>query len=88
MAKFLIFLLTALLVVATIADASAFSKKKGAPPAVQCTGVTDAVSGDTCSSLAETFNLSGKVFAALNPNLDCDNMFVGQWICIDGDANQ
>ncbi|KAL5977015.1 hypothetical protein ACLOJK_021353 [Asimina triloba] len=25
-------------------------------------------------------------FCAINPNLDCDNLFVGQWLCVAGSA--
>lgn len=43
--------------------------------------------GDTCSAIIQKFTLSADFFSAINPNLNCDNIFVGQWLCINGTVN-
>ncbi|KVH96601.1 Peptidoglycan-binding lysin domain-containing protein [Cynara cardunculus var. scolymus] len=40
--------------------------------------------GDTCSSIIEAFQLTATSFGAINPNLNCNKVFVGEWLCIDG----
>ncbi|KAL4188949.1 hypothetical protein AMTRI_Chr08g162970 [Amborella trichopoda] len=37
---------------------------------------------DTCFSVTQLFNLTQTVYEGLNPNLNCDKLFVGQWLCI------
>ncbi|KAL0362329.1 UNVERIFIED_CONTAM: hypothetical protein Scaly_1188100 [Sesamum calycinum] len=51
-----------------------------------CNGVHGAVSGDTCSTVAQEFGLSLQDFMNINPNINCDVIFVGQWLCVDGSA--
>ncbi|CAN4104895.1 unnamed protein product [Withania somnifera] len=46
-----------------------------------CNSIYAAQTGDTCESLIETFNLKAEEFNSINPNLDCDKIFVGEWIC-------
>ncbi|KAJ0017455.1 hypothetical protein Pint_10752 [Pistacia integerrima] len=60
-----------------------FLKAKSAP---QCESVTGVNSGDTCSAIAEAFGLTADLFGAINPNLNCDELFVGQWLCVAGSA--
>ncbi|KAF8029674.1 hypothetical protein BT93_E2181 [Corymbia citriodora subsp. variegata] len=38
--------------------------------------------GDNCTSVAETFSLLPSIFADINPNIDCDAPFHGQWLCV------
>lgn len=38
--------------------------------------------GDTCTSTAQKFSLSLDSFLAINPNLNCDSIFVGEWLCV------
>ncbi|KAK8519538.1 hypothetical protein V6N12_025573 [Hibiscus sabdariffa] len=40
--------------------------------------------GDTCISICDAFTLNINSFLALNPNLNCDKIFVGEWLCVDG----
>ncbi|KAL3740434.1 hypothetical protein ACJRO7_021681 [Eucalyptus globulus] len=40
--------------------------------------------GDTCFSVAGMFNLASEVFNSINPNLNCDALFAGQWLCVQG----
>ncbi|KAL9456180.1 hypothetical protein AB3S75_005409 [Citrus x aurantiifolia] len=51
-----------------------------------CDSVYGAQEGDTCSDVTEKFNLSTDVFLAINPNINCDAIFVGQWLCVVGSA--
>ncbi|MFS8032894.1 putative chitinase [Helianthus anomalus] len=49
-----------------------------------CTSVISVKSGDTCYDITQTFKLSSTLFNSINPNLNCNNLFVGEWICIGG----
>ncbi|KZV52202.1 hypothetical protein F511_07157 [Dorcoceras hygrometricum] len=53
---------------------------------LSCTSVYAAQSGDTCDSVAKGFGLSSQHFATLNPNLNCNAIFVSQWLCIEDSA--
>ncbi|OVA08001.1 Peptidoglycan-binding lysin domain [Macleaya cordata] len=54
---------------------------------LKCDSVFGARSGDTCFGITQMFNLTSEVFTEFNPNLVCDNLFVGQWICVAGTTN-
>ncbi|WMV39163.1 hypothetical protein MTR67_032548 [Solanum verrucosum] len=32
----------------------------------------------------QLFSVTAKDFTTFNPNLNCEKMFVGEWICLDG----
>ncbi|KAL3741950.1 hypothetical protein ACJRO7_017431 [Eucalyptus globulus] len=49
--------------------------------AIQCKSLYSVQDGDTCDDLAQAFNLTMSTLNFLNPNLDCDNLFIGQWTC-------
>ncbi|KAM3222056.1 hypothetical protein P3L10_021326 [Capsicum annuum] len=49
-----------------------------------CRNTYAAEAGDTCESLIEFFNLKAEDFSNLNPNLNCEKIFVGEWLCING----
>ncbi|PHT43284.1 hypothetical protein CQW23_17309 [Capsicum baccatum] len=49
-----------------------------------CRNIYAAEAGDTCESLIESFNLKAEDFSNLNPNLNCEKIFVGEWLCING----
>eukprot|EP00243_Klebsormidium_subtile_P004007 TRINITY_DN1778_c1_g1_i1.p1 TRINITY_DN1778_c1_g1~~TRINITY_DN1778_c1_g1_i1.p1 ORF type:complete len:245 (-),score=55.01 TRINITY_DN1778_c1_g1_i1:499-1233(-) len=40
--------------------------------------------GDICFNIWNTFGLSSDQFYALNPGIDCDNLQIGQQVCIQG----
>ncbi|CAK9141559.1 unnamed protein product [Ilex paraguariensis] len=61
-----------------------FGKAKATPV---CNSVYGAEDGDTCISVAQKFKLSDDFFLKINPNINCDTIFVGQWLCTDGSAN-
>ncbi|KAK4858612.1 hypothetical protein QYF36_019344 [Acer negundo] len=47
-----------------------------------CENVFGVRSGDTCTGIAQMFKLSTVTFDSNNPNLNCDALFVGQWLCV------
>ncbi|KAM3301747.1 hypothetical protein P3S67_016249 [Capsicum chacoense] len=49
-----------------------------------CTRIHAAQAGDTCESLIEFFDLKAEDFNNINPNLNCNKIFVGEWICTNG----
>ncbi|KAL3509509.1 hypothetical protein ACH5RR_028910 [Cinchona calisaya] len=49
-----------------------------------CDKIYGAQNGDTCFSIAQKFNVTTEFFSSLNPNLNCTNVFVGEWLCVDG----
>ena len=51
-----------------------------------CESVYGVVEGDTCFEVANAFGLSTEAFDSLNPNLNCTNLFVAQWLCVAGAA--
>ncbi|KAJ6991124.1 hypothetical protein NC653_019361 [Populus alba x Populus x berolinensis] len=50
----------------------------------ECDEVVGAASGDTCFTIAQSFNLTAASFDVINPNLNCTALFVGQWLCVAG----
>ncbi|GAA0187122.1 hypothetical protein LIER_34410 [Lithospermum erythrorhizon] len=55
-----------------------------ATPVLTCSKVYGAQEGDTCSGIGSNFGLSDDSFLALNPNINCRTIFVGQWLCLKG----
>ncbi|KAJ9690275.1 hypothetical protein PVL29_012766 [Vitis rotundifolia] len=78
----LIFMLS-LLILVSMAE----SRFLGAKATPECDAVVGVESGDTCFDIADKFQLTTEFFDSINPNLNCDALFVGQWICVDGTAN-
>ncbi|KAL6135354.1 hypothetical protein ACLB2K_067582 [Fragaria x ananassa] len=81
-ANLILLLVVSLLVMITVAESTRLAGKKDS--ALVCNFVYGAEEGDTCSLVAEMFNLSLDTLLAINPNINCDSLFVGQWLCIDG----
>ncbi|KAL5700494.1 hypothetical protein ACHQM5_025929 [Ranunculus cassubicifolius] len=54
------------------------------PTTPECDLVHGTESGDTCFSITQVSNLTATSFAAINPNINCTGLFVGQWICVSG----
>ncbi|KAL8472246.1 hypothetical protein ACS0TY_028831 [Phlomoides rotata] len=48
-----------------------------------CNSVHGQVSGETCTSVAQDFGLSLDGFLEINPNINCDAVFVGEWLCVE-----
>nr|GLL45759.1 hypothetical protein DCAR_004146 [Ipomoea trifida] len=74
-----------LIVVFALAETNPFGGIIGAGPS--CFTVVGVKEGDTCFDIAKSFNVSTKDFNAINPNLNCTALFIGQWLCIEGSVN-
>ncbi|KAK6917461.1 LysM domain [Dillenia turbinata] len=79
-------LVLSLLLLISVAESRGIGSlgKKGEP---ECNAVVGVKSGDTCDGIAKEFNLTTEFFNAINPNVNCDALFVAQWICVDGTVN-
>ncbi|KAI9121292.1 hypothetical protein K1719_008325 [Acacia pycnantha] len=55
-----------------------------APRQPICTNIHGVEQGESCTSIAQHFNLDTPHFLQLNPNIDCEHIFVGQWVCVAG----
>ncbi|KAJ0438628.1 putative LysM domain-containing protein [Helianthus annuus] len=51
---------------------------------VTCNKVIGAQSGDDCTTISKSFKLGLESFLAINPNINCTSIFVGQWLCVNG----
>ncbi|KAJ8543468.1 hypothetical protein K7X08_005991 [Anisodus acutangulus] len=58
----------------------------GTNSALICSKIYGANIGDTCFSIMQQFSVTSEAFTTLNPNINCDKMFVGEWICLDGSS--
>ncbi|KAL8234327.1 hypothetical protein R6Q59_020427 [Mikania micrantha] len=52
-------------------------------PTLVCDKIYGTQPGDTCFSIIEAFKLTTAAFTAFNPNLNCDKVFAGEWLCLD-----
>ncbi|KAJ4717584.1 Peptidoglycan-binding lysin domain [Melia azedarach] len=75
-------LILALLLVVSLAE----GRKLAEESAPQCVSVSGVQEGDTCFDITKQFDLTTEFFNSINPNLNCDALFVGQWVCIAGTA--
>ncbi|KAJ4843365.1 hypothetical protein Tsubulata_042739 [Turnera subulata] len=57
------------------------------PQGINCDKVHAVNSGETCFAIKQAFHLSDGFFNSINPNLNCDDLFIGQWICLHGSEN-
>ncbi|KAM3395499.1 lysM domain-containing protein ARB [Capsicum galapagoense] len=62
------------------------SLETGTNSALTCSKMYGANIGDTCFSIMQQFSVTPRAFATFNLNLNCDKIFVGQWICLDGSS--
>uniref|UniRef100_A0A7N0VC60 LysM domain-containing protein n=1 Tax=Kalanchoe fedtschenkoi TaxID=63787 RepID=A0A7N0VC60_KALFE len=53
-------------------------------PIPNCEKVFGVRNGDTCFEITQLFNLSTSFFELMNPNLVCNKLFVGEWVCVGG----
>ncbi|KAF8663916.1 hypothetical protein HU200_055256 [Digitaria exilis] len=70
-------LIASLLVAVAIADADAAKV-----PALTCSEVHAVKVGETCFSIAQAAGLTQEQFLGFNPNINCEKVFIGQWVCI------
>nr|CAN74549.1 hypothetical protein VITISV_011099 [Vitis vinifera] len=82
----LIFMLS-LLILVSMAESRFLGVATTAKATPECDTVVGVESGDTCFDIADKFQLTTEFFDSINPNLNCDALFVGQWVCVDGTAN-
>ncbi|CAN4103378.1 unnamed protein product [Withania somnifera] len=68
------------------AESRIISAGIGTNSVLVCSEVYGANIGDTCFSIMQQFSVTPEAFATFNPNLNCDEMFVGEWICLDGSS--
>ncbi|KAM1324272.1 hypothetical protein TB2_045431 [Malus domestica] len=80
-------LLNLILVLSVVLMISIAESRKLGEEAVACDSVYGAEEGDTCESVIQKFQLGADFFLSINPNLNCDNFFVGQWLCTEGTVN-
>ncbi|XVF25915.1 hypothetical protein REPUB_Repub13aG0255200 [Reevesia pubescens] len=79
-------LIVALLVIVSMVESREIGLLKGKKSAPSCSKVYGVASGDTCFGVTQMFNLTTTFFESVNPNLVCDSIFVGQWLCVAGKA--
>jgi hypothetical protein len=53
-----------------------------AAQALSCLEVHGVRAGETCFSVALVGGLKLEEFLHINPNINCEKVFVGQWICL------
>ncbi|XVF65614.1 hypothetical protein PTKIN_Ptkin09bG0263300 [Pterospermum kingtungense] len=79
-------LLLSLLLILNMAESRLFLSRhaKARTLTPTCVNIYGAEEGDTCFGITQAFNLTSDFFNQINPNLNCDQMFVGEWICVNG----
>ncbi|KAK8510383.1 hypothetical protein V6N13_100411 [Hibiscus sabdariffa] len=79
-------LLISLLLIINMTESRLFQFGHGKAKAFTptCVSIYAQQDGDTCFSISQAFNLTVDAFLQLNPNLNCDKIFVGEWLCVDG----
>ncbi|KAM5588428.1 hypothetical protein ABKV19_006724 [Rosa sericea] len=80
-------LMLSFLLVVSFAESRFLEKGILKPATLKCDSVYGVNTGDTCFEIAEAFNLSAEFFDSINPNLNCKTLFVGQWVCLDGELS-
>ena len=53
----------------------------------RCDTIHAVAEAETCSSIFQKFNLLEAHFLEINPNINCVGIFVGQWVCVEGEVN-
>ncbi|OEL18953.1 hypothetical protein BAE44_0020028 [Dichanthelium oligosanthes] len=53
-----------------------------AVPALTCSKVHGVQEGETCFSVAQAGGLTQDAFLGFNPNINCQTIFIGQWVCL------
>jgi hypothetical protein len=52
-------------------------------PELTCKKVHGVQAGETCFSVGEGTGLTQDQFLSFNPNLCCEKLFIGQWVCLE-----
>ncbi|KAH7514727.1 hypothetical protein FEM48_Zijuj11G0121200 [Ziziphus jujuba var. spinosa] len=61
---------------------------KAKDASLQCLQVYGVEAGDTCSLIVQKLNTTFDIFLSINPNINCDSIFVGQWVCTEAAADR
>ncbi|KAI4371699.1 hypothetical protein MLD38_010021 [Melastoma candidum] len=48
----------------------------------QCNKAYSIKKGETCYAVMQMFKLKENNFYQINPNVECNHLFVGQWLCV------
>ncbi|KAF5727019.1 hypothetical protein HS088_TW22G00705 [Tripterygium wilfordii] len=83
--NYLLFLMLCFLLISSVAESFKLAGVNGAP---RCKAVGMVEIGDTCIDIANTLGLAQDKFMALNPDLDCKKLSIGQWLCIGMKKNK
>ncbi|KAH7566070.1 hypothetical protein ACOSQ2_022647 [Xanthoceras sorbifolium] len=83
----LVLIFSLLLFIVSMAESrtldAVFLKPNSTP---QCDTVFGVASGDSCYAITQQYKLTTEIFDSINPNINCDALFVGQWVCVAGTA--
>ncbi|KAI4371690.1 hypothetical protein MLD38_010013 [Melastoma candidum] len=80
-----LFAIALALLLATCMAASDFSSlevPEADKPLLKCQSTHAVLSGETCFTIAKQFNLTTIELLAINPNIVCDKLLVGEWLCV------
>ncbi|GKE15702.1 peptidoglycan-binding lysin domain-containing protein [Tanacetum coccineum] len=77
-----LFLILTALVQSRVTLVGGFLKAKS----VVCNEVYGVEVGDDCTAISQAFQMSLGSFLGINPNINCESIFVGQWVCVDGSS--
>ncbi|KAF8031400.1 hypothetical protein BT93_D0564 [Corymbia citriodora subsp. variegata] len=78
---FNLFLVLSLCCTASTAERLLKSRKFEVSVGLKCESVYGVKSGDTCLGVTNLFKLTQESFGVFNPNLNCNALFAGQWLC-------
>ena len=74
-------LMVASLLIAVITLADAHRPAPAASPLI-CKKAYGVQERETCFAVAQATGLPLKQFLSFNPNINCDNLLIGQWVCL------
>ena len=74
---------TAALVIACLLVAVTLASAAAPVSPLVCNKVYGVEERETCFAVAEAAGLTLKQFLRFNPNINCQSLFIGQWVCLD-----
>ncbi|KAI3498861.1 hypothetical protein L1887_34647 [Cichorium endivia] len=78
--------LVLMIVVLTESRPTLIGRQESGNLVVSCNQVTGVEPAGDCTTISQSFKLSLEAFLAINPNINCISLFVGQWVCVDGNV--
>ncbi|PUZ54465.1 hypothetical protein GQ55_5G134200 [Panicum hallii var. hallii] len=75
-------LVVAFLLIAVITLADAHAPAPAAASPLVCKKAYGVKERETCFAVAQATRLTLKQFLSFNPNINCKNLFIGQWVCL------